>query len=101
MKLAIFLVLAFGLLVARCARADHYRTGSLEQLMAIPNWELVRQDFDVVTGEDFGAPLLIHRYKTLGECDKAQRGRISLPRMAGKTRVIGQYICRLRGDDVI
>lgn len=100
MKLAIVWV-ALGLLFSHCAHADHYRTGSLEELMGVPNWELVRQDFDVVTGDDYGKPILIAKYSTLAGCDKAQRGRISKPHNVGVKWVVGKFLCRHKGDDVV
>lgn len=90
-----------GLIITGAARADHYRAGNLEKLMAVPNWELVRQEFNVVTGDDFGAPILVHRYVTLAECDKAQRGRVSKPHNIGTTWVVSKYECRHKDADAV
>lgn len=100
-KPAVIIVLLFGLLVTCSAQADHYRSGNLEQLMATPNWELVRQNVDVVTGDYYGAPVLVRRYDTLTQCDRGQRGRISRPHNIGSKRVVGQYICRHKDYDAV
>ena len=100
-KPAVLIVFLFGILVTCSARADHYRAGDLERLMATPNWELVRQEVNAVTGDYFGAPVLVHRYATLAECDRAQRGRISKPHDIGTTHVVGQFVCRHKDADAV
>jgi hypothetical protein len=94
-------LLVFGLFIASNARADHYRAGDLEKLMAVPNWELVRQRFNAVSGEKIGAPVLVRRYDTLSDCDKAQQGRISRVRNAGVKWVGTFYVCRHKDADEV